>query len=77
MRIYSVKRLQASVRKPVKDLSLSTLKSIQNDRTDNRASQAEHELERRKKIDKRRDIREKKNKLDEKSLNLMESPVVK
>lgn len=75
MKILSIHRLSASTRRPVRELSISTLRSIANDHTDNRQAQAERELKRRQKIDIRHDKIER-NKRDV-QLDLMESPQAK
>ena len=75
MKILSIHRLNASTRRPVRELSISTLRSIANDHTDNRQAQAKRELERRKKIDQRHD-RTDRTKRDV-QLDLMESPQAK
>ena len=75
MKILSIHRLKSSTRRPVRELSISTLRSIANDHTDNRQYQAERELERRKKIDQRHD-KSSRNKRDV-HLDLMDSPQAK
>ena len=77
MKILSIHRLNASTRRPVRELSISTLRSIANDHTDNRRYQAKRELERRKKIDQRHDTREKTRKERGIQLDLMNSPIAK
>lgn len=76
MKILSIHRLKASTRRPVRELSISTLRSIANDHTDNRQAQAKRELERRKKIDQRHDKLDTKKKRDV-HLDLLESPLAK
>lgn len=76
MKILSIHRLKASTRRPVRELSISTLRSIANDHTDNRQAQAKRELERRKRIDQRHDRSDNKKKRDE-HLDLLDSPLAK
>lgn len=75
MKILSIHRLSASTRRPVRELSISTLRSIANDHTDNRQYQAERELRRREKVDDRHDTKDKDK--PERHLDLMESPQAK
>ena len=75
MKILSIHRLKSSTRRPVRELSISTLRSIANDYTDSRQNQAERELRRREKIDDRHDKTDSRNK--DLHLDLMESPQAK
>lgn len=77
MKILSIHRLKASTRRPVRELSISTLRSIANDHTDNRQAQAKRELERRKKIDQRHDKVDSNKKKRDVHLDLLESPLAK
>lgn len=71
MKIYSHLRILAADEKKVSELSDSTLRKIANDSKDKRSQQAKKELERRT------GKSNKSSKTQEKSLNLMKSPVQK
>lgn len=76
MKIYSQVRLLAADEKKVSDLSDSSLRKIANDPKDKRSNQAKRELEKRT-GNKSSSKPNKSNEKENKTLNLMESPVQK
>lgn len=78
MKIYSHVRLTAASEKKVSDLSDSSLRKIANDAKDSRNHQAKKELERRADRSSSKNSKSNKDsKSQEKSLDLMKSPVQK
>ena len=79
MKIYSHVRLIAAEEKKVSELSDSSLRKIANDSKDSRSHQAKKELERRtgKSSSNNSSKNNKSDKSQEKSLDLMKSPVQK
>lgn len=77
MKIFSIKRIFGSTQKAVRDLSIGTLQHVANDPTDRRQAQARRELERRKKLNQRQEKIRSEQKLSNKKLDVMDSPVAK